>query len=102
MPYIKKERRDAINPLTDMNSIKLCEINSAGELNYAIQLLVQAYEGSSSRLMSTWVEPNYAVFNAAIGAMEAAKLEYYRRRVVPYEDKKTTENGDVFPTIKTE
>jgi len=31
-----------------------------------------------------------------IGALEACKLEFYRRAVVPYEDKKIKENGDVY------
>jgi len=31
-----------------------------------------------------------------MGALEGAKLEFYRRVVVPYEEKKMKENGDVY------
>ena len=34
--------------------------------------------------------------NAAIGVLECAKLELYRRVVAMYEDGKIKENGDVF------
>jgi len=33
--------------------------------------------------------------NDAIGALEGAKLELYRRVISKYEDKKIMENGDV-------
>ena len=33
---------------------------------------------------------------SAIGALEAAKLEFYRRVVAPYEDQKMLDNGDVY------
>lgn len=33
------------------------------------------------------------------GAIECAKLEFYRRVAAPYEDKKIAENGDVYPAI---
>ena len=41
--------------------------------------------------------PNYAAFNAAVGALECAKLELYRRMVSVYEEHKRSENGDVYP-----
>ena len=94
MPYITLKRRQAINPSD--TSIKLLEIKSAGELNFTIQLLAQAYLDRASRVMGQLVEPDYAAHNAVLGAMEAAKLEYYRRVVAPYEDTKIAENGDVF------
>lgn len=59
----------------------------AGELNYLITSLVKDYLGSS---------PNYQRYNDAVGALECAKLELYRRRVSPYEDTKIAENGDVY------
>lgn len=34
-------------------------------------------------------------FAEVLGAVEAAKLEYYRCVVAPHEDKKREENGDV-------
>ena len=78
-PYITNE---------DRAYVKARGPKTAGELNYAITMLVQGYLGE---------EPNYQLFNDAIGALEGAKLELYRRQVVPYEDVKIEENGDLFP-----
>ena len=38
----------------------------------------------------------YAHLNEAIGALESAKLELYRRLAAPYEDEKIRESGDVY------
>ncbi len=79
MPYIKKEDRESvarIGPVT------------AGELNYAITILLLNYWNLHSK--------NYLTINDLIGALEGAKLEFYRRIVVPYENTKITQNGDVY------
>jgi hypothetical protein len=34
--------------------------------------------------------------NEAIGVLECAKLELYRRVAAPYEDEKIAESGDVY------
>jgi hypothetical protein len=39
---------------------------------------------------------SYKNINQAIGALECAKLELYRRVAAPYEDKKALINGDVY------
>jgi len=57
-----------------------------GLLNYMVTELVGYAWGTSI---------GYNEFNSAIGALEAAKLEMYRRALGPYEDKKKNENGDV-------
>jgi len=79
MPYIEKSRRQwfAHLPAT----------LTPGDLNYCITRLVLLFLGRS---------PRYASYNAAIGALECAKLELYRRAVAPYEDAKLAENGDVY------
>lgn len=59
----------------------------AGELNYAVTILVRRYLGRT---------PRYADYNEAVGALESAKLELYRRMVAPYEDEKIKQNGDVY------
>jgi hypothetical protein len=38
----------------------------------------------------------YQTMNDCLGALEGAKLEFYRRVVVPYEEQKKYENGDVY------
>ena len=39
---------------------------------------------------------SYSLINEVTGALENAKLEFYRRVVVPYEDMKIKINGDVY------
>jgi hypothetical protein len=40
-------------------------------------------------------KPSYYNYNRAIGVLESIKLEYYRREVAAYENKKIKENGDI-------
>ncbi len=45
-----------------------------------------------------WVNSkrNYQAINDCIGAVEGAKLEFYRLIAVPYEEKKILENGNAY------
>jgi hypothetical protein len=78
MPYIFKDLRDGAK--TDPRS--------PGELNFAFTNLIKTYINNVG-----W---RYATANDIIGALEACKLEFYRRQVAPYEDVKIKENGDVY------
>jgi hypothetical protein len=81
MPYITPGRRQdlglMLNPAVEAN---------AGDLTYLFYRLA---------LDSLPPGYSYADLHRVIGAMEAAKLEFYRRIVAPYEDVKIQENGDV-------
>ena len=79
MPYIKEELRRYLE--------KNPRPYGPGELNYMITELCIFYAGDY---------PNYRTYNEIIGALECCKMEFYRRSVVPYEDKKIKENGDVY------
>lgn len=81
MPYIKKERRIPRDK-------RGYTANGVGELNYAISRLCDLY-------LEDYGE-DYRNINAVIGALECAKLEFYRRIAAPYEDTKLAENGDVY------
>ena len=85
MPYIDPLRRRALREelLTGVAPPQI-----PGELHFLLtsQLLMYLEERGSS----------YATFNDCLGALEGAKLEFFRRIVVPYEDKKREENGDVY------
>jgi hypothetical protein len=81
MPYIKKERRDAI--------MSGDEPRDAGELNFALTTIVDKYLQNRGGL-------RYAHINEVVGALECAKLELYRRVAAPYEDQKMKESGDVY------
>jgi hypothetical protein len=85
MPYIKKDRRDAIRAGA--------KPQDAGELNFAISVLVDDYLKDKGGI-------RYAHLNEVIGAMDCAKLELYRRVAAPYEDEKIQENGDVYGSNK--
>lgn len=79
MPYIKQE---------DRNRLEEGRIpENAGELNYAIHLLLEGYLYAKGE--------SYQTYNDMMGALEGVKLELYRRRVSGYEDKKISENGDI-------
>jgi len=81
MPYIKKEARDEIF----LNG-RFPE--TAGELNFVLTSFCINYLDQD--------ELSYQKINDVIGALEGAKLEFYRRLATPYEDKKIKENGDVY------
>ncbi len=81
MPYVEptdRARLDAGGPA-----------ESAGELNYLISRLIDAYLARADGV-------RYARLNEAVGALECAKLELYRRIAAPYEDAKRAQNGDVY------
>lgn len=82
MPYISKSRRTALEPSG--------KPETAGELNYAVTRLVDRYLSEKGL--------RYQNINEAIGVLECAKLELYRRIAAPYEDKKIQEEGDVYQT----
>ena len=89
MPYIVDRDRGWLHAALDrlMHQMCLMDDTGPGVLNYIITRIVIAWLGK---------DPNYERFNAAIGALESAKLELYRRAISPYEDKKIDENGDVY------
>jgi hypothetical protein len=112
MPYIKKEDRELIDGASDFTMrtgldaffYKLDVLRESktqsqmayhpGTLNYII-----------TRLCDYWTKDvdgkaTYERYNAVIGVLECAKQELYRRQVVPYEDQKCEENGDVYKNVK--
>lgn len=82
MPYIKYDRRAALVPVAYNRP------NDSGELNYQLTCVIQNYLAAK--------QITYADINNVVGALECCKLEFIRRVVNPYEDKKIEENGDVY------
>ncbi len=80
MPYIAKEVRDKL--MSGQPPTK------PGELNYLFTTLINSYLKDR--------ELTYATINDVIGSLEGAKLEFYRRVAVPFENTKMIENGDVY------
>jgi hypothetical protein len=83
MPYIAGDDRPAL----DLRA-RAPRATTAGELNYQITTLLLGYVDEHGL--------RYATINDCLGALEGAKLEFYRRLAGPYEDQKITENGDVY------
>lgn len=79
MPYIKKEKRFKI--IGDP-----CQ--TSGELNFLFTMEINQYIEAKGL--------SYQTINDIIGALVCCKDEFYRRVVAPYEDKKISENGDVY------
>lgn len=87
MPYIKRENRewfDLYDTAIDMFGGRALP----GNLNFAVTRLIVGYIRTKGK--------SYVTLNEVIGVLECVKQELYRRLAVPYEDRKRTENGDVF------
>lgn len=81
MPYIKPEDREKV-----LNyGVEVYDM-SAGEHNFLLTSLVNAWLGD---------KPDYATYERIIGRLECIKLELWRRRMVPYEELKCQQNGDI-------
>jgi hypothetical protein len=80
MPYITEKARQSDHMLS-------YEPHTAGELNFIITTFIRDYYLAN---------PCYQSVNDIVGALEGAKLEFYRRIAAPYEDSKIMENGDVY------
>jgi len=88
MPYISQQRRPLYDEAIAALAAKLDAGTPGGDINYII-----------TRLLVHWIRKrglSYAVLADAVGVMETAKLELYRRVAGPYEDHKIEENGDVY------
>lgn len=82
MPYIPENEKRVVNRIGP---------STPGQLNYALTRVGVDYLRAIS--LGT---PSYADMTEVLAAFEAAKLEFYRRVMAPYEDQKIAENGDVY------
>lgn len=82
MPYVKEEvRRELMSRVA----------HNPGELNFLLTEAIADYWAFNKQ--------NYQTINDIVGALEGAKLEFYRRIAVPYEELKRAENGDVYGEV---
>jgi hypothetical protein len=102
VPYIQQCQRSLLDPsivklakdikhiakklATDDSNTQMHKI-VPGLANYSITALMLTLIGEQ--------EPSYATYNAVIGVLEAAKQEFYRTHVAPFENQKQFENGPV-------
>lgn len=82
MPYIKQERRSALNAIVDL--MTEAGVMADGGLNYIL-----------FRFCKYHVPPSYNNYKNFIGELNEAAAEIRRRLLAPYEDEKIKENGDV-------
>lgn len=78
MPYIKQVDRVLASQIP----------KTPGDLNYAFTTLIKTYMENNKL--------SYQTINDIVGALEGAKLEFYRRIVINYENTKLAQNGDVY------
>lgn len=86
MPYINQADREDLNYET-LDSISHY-IKSPGRLTYVLYKLCKEY-GLDDGPVEFWD------IAEVLGALEATKLEFYRRIAAPHEDTKIVSNGDV-------
>lgn len=90
MPYIDKNLRMEIDPEVRALVARIAavadrdKVEPDGMVNYVITKMLHAF-----------FTGKYVRYERGVGCVEAAKLEFYRRAVAPYEDVKIEENGDV-------
>ena len=89
MPYISKEDRQIyakeITALTQKLG-SLSEADLAGHLNYCFSKIAFTLLDNKRR---------YVRANTINGVFVSAQQEFYRRKVLPYENEKIEENGDI-------
>ena len=82
MPYIKQSDKEAVEQFGP---------ETPGELNFVLTRVCIRYLEKHAKGI------NYGTMSEVVGALECAKLEFSRRVMAPYEDKKIRLNGDVYP-----
>jgi len=105
MPYIEqkdrklydKEISDLIDKLVRYfgDAPEKIQHERAGHLNYIITTFLTSFFKRLHKKIYLAGELRYSDYNEIIGVLECCKLEFYRRKAAPYEDKKIISNGDV-------
>jgi hypothetical protein len=94
MPYITQNTRkrydtlidDVVNKLSDKYPVDHGNDFDEGDLNYIVSKICWTLFDKS---------PSYSKANKIVGALECIKQEFIRRKVNPYEDDKSKQNGDI-------
>ena len=82
MPYVKQERRPALNEVVD--AMIIADVKADGDLNYIL-----------FKFAKDCIKPSYNNYKNLLGELNEAAEEIRRRLLAPYEDDKIKENGDV-------
>lgn len=92
MPYILQEFRDELDPAIEWLALEVANTYNKSSTQTRDGLLNYAFTKILSKVYDS---PNYHEFNEIVGLLECCKMEYYRKRVSPYEDEKEKLNGTV-------
>lgn len=90
MPYIKPFDRSQVDSEIDHLIVELLEFQQqsrSGACNYTFTRILHSVFGLDN--------PTYEKINTCIGILGCVQQELYRRKAVPYEEKKIIENGDI-------
>jgi len=93
MPYVKREIRRHLAKWLDGLILNLVNLTSSGTRNSGVVTYV-IYK----ILVDIYGRGNYERRSNALKVLESVKLEFYRKILAPYEDKKAEENGDIRPS----
>jgi hypothetical protein len=96
MPYVPRDQRERLDPHIDQLVAEISALAGlepsypafAGLLNYACTRL-------AARVLP---ERRYWAIATVTGVLENVADEFYRRVVVPYEEQRKAEHGDVYDT----
>lgn len=86
MPYIPEARRKEFDEVGKTGHHPKMEV--PGELAYELTLKITKY--------LKYHGISFTTISDIIGALETTKLEFNRRVIVPYEDDKRHQHGDVY------
>lgn len=86
MPYIATDRREKLKePLLGLLRSLTSLGPSPGDVNYCVSVILKTFYDPAKH--------SYHGLNTAIGIVECAKMELYRKLAAPYEDTKEEQNG---------
>ncbi len=80
MPYIPQEDRPVV--------LETLKPETVGEMNFLITRIIMEFLGRKGK--------SYANMSAIRGVLADVSDEFWRRVMLPYEDVKMAENGDVY------
>jgi hypothetical protein len=89
MPYIRLAGRNRLD--NGLHAMLQYMPVDAGELNYVLTRICDTYVNTKGK--------NYQNLNEVVGVIECMKQEFYRRVIIPFENIKIDENGDVYGKI---
>jgi hypothetical protein len=87
LPYITKEERTKIDPLLNplLEFMKMNPISGRdGDIAYIIY-----------KLLDVCYQDHFSAYNSAMDVLSSIGQEFYRRKIITYEEYKKMENGDV-------